>query len=75
MTLFHHVLYFICQIKLYHTIPYHSKAFFYYRDIIYNLYQAMCTYSQLKKNNYVYPHPYPASGGEWRTLCPKIVRV
>ena len=22
MTLFHHVLYFICQIKLYHTIPY-----------------------------------------------------
>ena len=29
--------------------------FFYYWDIIYNLYQDMCTYSQLKKNikNYV----------------------
>ena len=25
MTLFHHVLYFICQIKLYHTIPYHIE--------------------------------------------------
>ena len=26
-----------------------QKHFFYYRDIIYNLYQDMCTYSQLKK--------------------------
>ena len=26
-----------------------ENIFFYYRDIIYNLYQDMCTYSQLKK--------------------------
>ena len=33
----------------------------------------MCTYSQLKKKkNYVYPL---APGGQWRPLCPKIVRV
>ena len=47
--------------------------FFYYRDIIYNLYQDICTYSQLKKNKYVQPPFFP--GGQWRPLCPKIVRV
>ena len=47
--------------------------FFYYRDIIYNLFQDMCTYSQLK--NIKKLRVTSPGIGQWRPLCPKIVRV
>ena len=47
-----------------------TNFYFYYRDIIYNLYQDMCIYSQLKKNMC-----NPPPKGHWRPSCPEIVRV
>ena len=47
--------------------------FFYYRDIIYNLYQDMCTYSQLKKKLKIMCNPPPPPPPS--SLCPKSVRV
>ena len=39
-------------------------------DIIYNLYQDMCTYSQLQKKKKILCNP---SGGQWRPLyIPKL---